>query len=194
QDIVIEYRPAEGTEERLPDLAAELVGLPVDVVVAETWPAIRAAQAATSTIPIVMAISSDPVQTGIIASLAHPGGNLTGLTTLSTGLAAKRLGVLRDPVPGRSKVGVLVAVVAAADKEPGVRETQAAARTLNLELQTVEIRRPAEFESALDVVAGGGAQAFIGLCDPVTLSRRKNFVDFEAKSRLPGMYETREYV
>jgi putative ABC transport system substrate-binding protein len=194
QNIVIEWRGAEGKDDQLPSLAAELVSLKVDAIVAETWPAIVAAKEATSTIPIVMAVSSDPVQTGLVASLAHPGGNITGLTTLSTGLSQKRLELLKEVVPQLSRMGLIWASVAAPDKAPGVRETQVAARALNVEIEYVEIHVADDWEAAVGTVSRAGVEGLIQLCDPVTLSRRNALVNFAAKSRLPSMYETREYV
>jgi putative ABC transport system substrate-binding protein len=194
QNIALEWRGAEGKDERLPELAAELVALRVDAIVAETWPAILAAKQSTATLPIVMAVSSDPIETGLVASLARPGGNITGLTTVSTTLSAKRLQLLKEAVPGITRVGLVWASVAAPDKEPSLREAQRAAQALGMQIHYMEIRRPEDWDAALVSVSGARPDAVYQLCDPVTLSRRKALVDFAAKGRLPSIYEMREYV
>jgi putative ABC transport system substrate-binding protein len=196
QNISIEWRGAEGHDERLPRLAAELAAAGVDVIVAETYPAIVAAQKAAGTVPIVMAVSSDPVETGLVASLSRPGGNITGLTTLSTDLNRKRLQMLKEAVPGMSRLALVWASLAAPDKEPGLKEARQAAQELGFEIQYIEIRKSQDWEEAVQAVlhARPAPDAVFQLCDPVTLSRRKALVDFATRSFLPSMYEMREYV
>jgi putative ABC transport system substrate-binding protein len=194
QNIAIEWRGAEGKDEQLPKLAAELASLRVDAIVAETYPAIVAAKQVTKTLPIVMAVSSDPIETGLVNSLARPGGNVTGLTTLSTALNAKRLQLLKEVVPEIKRVALVWASVAAPDKEPGLKEAEWAAQALGLEIFYVEIRKNDDWEAAVQAVLKARVDAVFQLCDPVTLSRRKALVDFAANSLLPSMYEMKEYV
>src|SRR5262244_147505 len=147
QNIVVERRFGEAKAERLSDIAAELVRLKVDVIVTSTDPGIAAVKQQTQTIPIVMANSTDPVGTGFVASLAHPGGNVTGLSSLSPELSVKRLELLKEAIPGLSRV----AIVWNPDFRGGVleyKETESAARSLHLQLQSVEVNRLDEFERA----------------------------------------------
>ena len=192
--ITIEWRGAEGKDEQLPQLAAELVSLGVTAIVAETYPAIIAAKQVTKVLPIVMAVSSDPIETGLVASLARPGGNVTGLTTVSTDLNGKRLQLLKQVVPGVSRIALVWASLAAPDKEPGLRVAQRAAEALGLQIQYIEIRRNEDWETAVAAVSQARAEAVFQLCDPVTLSRRKALVDFANRSWLPSIYEMKEYV
>src|SRR3989454_10629847 len=191
QNIVIEYRYAEGRAERLPDLAAELLRLNVDVIVAGGTPAPLAAKHATGTIPIVMTSAGDPVGSGLVASLARPGGNVPGLSTFTRELAAKRLQLLKEVVPGASRVAVLwnaanpYAVLV-------MRETGAAARTLGVQVQSLEVRGPDDFENALPAAIRGRAGALIVVYDLLTLTYRVRIVDFAARDRLPTMYGYRE--
>jgi putative tryptophan/tyrosine transport system substrate-binding protein len=154
--ILVEYRAAEGHLDRIPGLVADLVQLPVDVLVSGNGPAIRAAKAATRTIPVVMAITADPVATGLIASLARPGENLTGLTTLNRRLTGKRLEVLTEVVPGLARVGIL-----ADANEPGWERVwpqyEAAAQALQLPVHPVEVRgSDPDLERALQAAGEGG--------------------------------------
>jgi len=192
QNIVIEYRWAEGRAERLPDLAAELVRLKVDVIVAGGTPPPLAAKHATRTIPIVMAAAGDPVGSGLVASLARPGGNVTGLSTFTPELAGKRLQLLKEVVPGVSRVAVLwnaanpYAVL-------NMRETEAAAQTLGVQVQSLEVRGPDDFENALPAAIRGRAGALIVVDDPLTFAYRMRIADFAARNRLPAMYGFREF-
>ncbi len=192
QNIVIEYRWAEGRAERLPDLAAELVSLKVDVIVAGGTPAPLAAKHATGTIPIVMAAAGDPVGSGLVASLAKPGGNVTGLSARSPELAGKRLQLLEEVVPGLSRVVVLwnaanpyAALV--------VRETEAAARMLAVQVQFLEVRGPDDFETALPAVMKGRPDALILVEDPLTFRYRMRVADFAVRNRLPATYGYKEF-
>jgi len=192
QNIVIEYRYAEGKAERLPDLAAELLRLKVDVIVAGGTLAPLAAKHATGTIPIVMSAAGDPVGTGLVPSLAKPGGNVTGLSNFSADLTAKRLQLLKEILPGVSRVAVLwnganpIAALL-------MRETEAAARTLGLQVQSLEVRGPDEFENALPAAVSGGAGALFVVDDPLVFIARLRIADFAARNRLPMTAIYREF-
>jgi putative tryptophan/tyrosine transport system substrate-binding protein len=189
----IEYRYAEENLERLPALAAELVHLPVDVLVTWTTPAIQAAQQATTTIPIVMAASGDPIRTGFVASLARPDGNITGLTILSAELSAKRLELLTQLVPGLSRVAVLWTPA-----NPAIalewQATQEAARRLGLQVQSLEIRGPDDFARAFAAATQEHAQALYQTTDALFAMHRAQILDFAARSRLPTSFHSRPYV
>jgi len=195
QNLVIEYRYAEGSEERLRDLAAELVRLKVDVMVAEGAAAIRAAQHATRTIPIVMAATSDPVGQGFVASLAHPGGNITGLSFLEAELPGKRLELLKEMVPQSTRIAVL-ANPAFPAYETTMHNLTMAARALGLHLQVVEVRRAEELDDAFAAMSRAGADAVIVIGDALLLNSERGRVvaDLAVKSRLPVMYNWREWV
>jgi len=190
QNIVIEYRYAEGKAERLPELAAELVGLKVDVIVSGGTLAPLAAKQATNTIPIVLAAAGDPVGTGLVANLAKPGGNVTGLSNLSKDLTAKRLQILKEIVPGLRRVAVLwnAANIVAALHIP---ETEAAARTLGLQVQSLEVHGPDDFENALlerrllAAISRGGGALFV-VDDPLVMRYRMPIADFAVRNRLPA--------
>ena len=192
QNLVIEYRYTEGKAERLPDLAAELVSLKVDIIVAGGTPPPLAAKRATTTIPIVMTSAGDPVGSGLVASLAKPGGNVTGLSTFTRDLAAKRLQLLKEVVPVISRVAVLwnaanpYAVL-------NMRETEAAARTLGLQVQSVEVRGPDDIETGFSTAIRWRAGAFIVVDDPVTYLHRTRIADLAARNQLPAMYGFRQY-
>ncbi len=193
QNIAIEYRYAAGRDDRLADLAAELVRLKVDLIVTDSSPAARAAQKATKTIPIVMAASGDPIGTGLIASLSRPGGNITGLTHLSPELSGKRLELLKEVVPKASRVAILWNA-ANPDKVSDFRETEAAARALRVQLQSLEVRGTEDFDKAFAAATSGRAHALITLSDPLTGSRGRRILDFALKNRLPAMYGERGFV
>jgi putative tryptophan/tyrosine transport system substrate-binding protein len=190
-NLVIESRYAESRADRLPDLAAELVRLKVDVIVAGGTPAPLAAKQATSTIPIVMAAAGDPVRTGLVASLARPGGNVTGLSTFTPELAAKRLQLLKEVVPGVSRVAILWNA-ANPFTMANMRETEAAARTLGVHAESLEVRGPADFDNTLPAAISGQAGALIVVDDPLTCSHQKRIGDFTSKNRLPAIYGFKE--
>jgi ABC-type uncharacterized transport system substrate-binding protein len=192
QNIVVEYRYANGKAEALPDLAAELVSLEVDVIVASGTPGPLAAKSATKTIPIVMASAGDPVRTGLVASLARPGGNVTGLSTLTPDLGGKRLQLVKELLPGVARVAVLWN---AANPYTVllVREIEAAARTLRVQIQSLEVRGPDDFQNVLPTAISGGAGALVVVDDPLTVSSRTLIVSFAAQHRLPAMYGFREF-
>jgi len=194
KNIVVEYRYAKGKLDRAPGLVAELVQLKVDVLVAGFLPGIRAAKEATKTIPIVMVLSVDPVATGIVDSLARPGGNITGLTRLTRDLSGKRLELLTEAVPGISRVGVLWDANAPA---PAIafKEYETAARALKVKLQSLEVRGPdPDLEVAFQAAAKGGAKALITVRNPVLNRYTKRIVDLAIKNRLPSMYERSDSV
>jgi putative tryptophan/tyrosine transport system substrate-binding protein len=195
RNVILEYRYAEGSEERLRDQAAELVQLPVDVIVAQGAAAIRAAQQATRTIPIVMAATSDPVGLGFVASLAQPGGNITGLSFLGEELPGKRLEFLKEVVPQSTRIAVLANPAFPAHTSR-MHNLTVAARALGLHLHVVEVRRADELADAFTAMTRAGADAVIALEDAVLLngSRGRVVADLAAKSRLPVMYSFREWV
>jgi putative ABC transport system substrate-binding protein len=190
KNIVIEYRWAEGKNERLPDLAADLVRLGVDVIVSGGNAATHAAKSATKTIPIVMQ-SGDPVGTGLVASLARPGGNITGLSYLVTDLSGKRLELLKEALPKVSRVGLLSHY---AGSPVELRETQDAARTLGVEVKILEVRNPKDFESAFEAGKTGRIGAISVLASPIFYAHRTRIVSLAAKYRLPASYNQSEFV
>ncbi len=194
QNITIEFRSAEGKLERLPDVASELVRLKVDVIMTGTTPLIRAAQQATRTIPIVMGNSTDPVGDGFVVSLARPGGNITGLSSLSLELAGKRLELLKEVVPKLSRVAVFWDGDDP-DQAAILREMELAARALGVKLQSLPLRRPSpDFEGAFRAATRGRAGALIPAGALLTFSNRTRIADLAAKHRLPAMYGGREFV
>jgi len=193
KNIVVEYRWAEGKIERLPDLATELVRLKVDVIVSGGNSATQAAKKATNTIPIVMTQVSDPVASGFVASLARPGGNITGLSTLAPEISGKRLELLKEIVPRLSRVTVL-----GTSNEPGtaqaLRETEVAAGAFKVKLQYLDILGPKDIETAFRTAAKGRADAVVALSSPFLLAHRTKVADLAVKSRLPATYYSAEFV
>jgi putative ABC transport system substrate-binding protein len=189
-NIVFERRYADGRLERLPDLAAELVGLRVDVIVAGANPSIAAAKRATETIPIVMGNAVDPVGAGFIATLGRPGGNITGLSfDASQETLGKHLEMLKEIVPRLSRVGVLRQV----ESGTNFAALEMAARQLNVTLEVVDIRRPDDFEDAFATMIGKRAGALIIIGGPLTYMRRQQIADLALKNRLPGIHSLSEY-
>jgi putative ABC transport system substrate-binding protein len=193
KNIVFEYRFAEDKYERLPGLAAELLRSKVDVILAHATLGTRAAKRATSTIPIVMVGVGDPVGTGFVPSLARPGGNITGVSNNDVGLAAKRLALLKEVVPKLSLVAVLRNPTSPVG-DLQFRETQAAARSLGIESQLVDVRDPKELESAFAVMVKGRAGAFAVMGDPLFLSQQKQIANLATTSRLPSVFTRNENV
>ena len=193
KNISIELRNAEGKPDRLPGLAAELVGLKVDLIVALEPPAVRAAMKVTSTIPIVMRSTDDPVEAGFVASLARPGGNITGLTSISGELYGKRLGLLKEIVRGLSRVAVLWNPDFPSGAQ-NFKEMEAEAKPLGMQLRSSEARSAEDFESAFRAAVKGRAQALITLRDPLVVNQRKRIADLAVKSKLPAIYDDREFV
>lgn len=186
KDLVVEYRYAEGELDRLPGLAAEVVGLGPDVIVSQGTPGTLAVKRATSTIPIVVGGAGDLVGAGLVASLARPGGNVTGSTNIDPELSAKRLELLKDVVPGISRVAILYHGGAGGDQEE-LRETQAAARRMGIQLQTVQVQDPGKFQQAFSAMARERADALIIFHGSFTLTHRKPLLELAAKHRLPTM-------
>ncbi len=196
RNLVIEYRSAEGNLERLPALAAELVALKVDVIVGPGTPHALAAKQATRALPIVFAFAADPVTSGLVTSLARPGGNVTGLSNLTPELVGKRLELLTQAVPGVSRVAVLW--------QPGGRDertdkdilkaAEVAARALGVRLQFVEARGPADIDRAFSDMTRARAGALTVLSSTMFFSERRRLVDLVAKNRLPAVYPFREFV
>jgi putative tryptophan/tyrosine transport system substrate-binding protein len=195
QSIIIEYRSADGRIERFPELANELASLNLDLILAPNTPAARAAQRATTTIPIVVPVMGDPVADGLVASLAHPGGNITGLTFLGPELVSKRLGLLKQALPNASRVAALWHSGAYGERTTRemLQATDAAARTLAVELQLVEVRGVDEFNRAFSAMTGNRADALIVLPSPLLFNERKNIVDLAMKHRLPSISMAREF-
>jgi putative tryptophan/tyrosine transport system substrate-binding protein len=194
KNILVEYRYAEGKLDRIPSLVAELVQLKVDVLVSPTLPAIRAAKQTTKTIPIVMLTNVDPVATGIVDSLARPGGNITGLARFMTELSGKRLELLKEVVPKISHVGVLWDADDP-DAAIGFKEYEAAARALKIQLQSLEVRGPnPDLEGAFQAAAKGRASALITVRNLLLLRYPKRIADLAIKNRLPSMYEGSDFV
>jgi putative tryptophan/tyrosine transport system substrate-binding protein len=194
-NVVIESRGADGNIERLLGLATELSRLNVDVIVAGATPGARAAQQATTTIPIVGNAMGDPVQDGLVASLARPGGNITGTTFLGPELVPKRLALLKEAMPGVSRVAVLWHPGAFSDltTKDMRTEVEAAAARLGVHLQFVEVRTSAEFESAFSAMAAGRAEALFQFPSTMLFAERRRLVELAAMHRLPAMFNTREF-
>ena len=194
ENIAIEYRWAEGQDGRLPDLAAELVRLQPNVIVTAGTPGALAAMQATKTIPIVMASSGDPVGAGLVASLARPGGHVTGFTIVGPQIEGKRLELLKEAVPELSRVAVLwnpsnPALVSYFDT------IENAGRTLRISLDPVaEVRRADELDNAFFAIASARPRALLVVADRFLLAHRKRIVEFAVAKRLPGMFPYREYV
>ena len=194
QNIVIEYRYAEGKFDRLPDLAADLVRLKVDVIVAAGGiQAIRAAKNAANTTPIVMTGALDPVSDGLIASFARPGGSITGLSLGGQELYGKRLELLKETVPKVSRVVIFwYRTISAVPSY--LKEMHASAQALGLQIQPIEVRTPSDFEAVFDAAAKGGARAFTITTHPIFTGNRSPILEFAAKHRLPAIYPWRDYV
>jgi putative ABC transport system substrate-binding protein len=192
QNIAIESRWAEGKHDRLPALAADLVRSKVDVIVAQSGAATQAAQQATRTIPIVMSLSNDPVGSGLVASLARPGGNVTGLTIMVPDLAGKQFQLLKEVVPKLSRVALLTNPANPASAR-FLREAEAAARALGVRLQTLETRNPQEIDSAFAAMTRERAGALLILPDQIFVSQRRQIAELATKRRLPSVYGVGEY-
>jgi putative ABC transport system substrate-binding protein len=193
---VIEYRDAEGKRERLPALAAELVALKVDVIVVTSTPAGLAARQATRTIPIVLGWVVDPVGSGLVTSLARPGGNVTGLSSLARELVGKRLELLKQAVPGVSRIAVIWHPGDYGERTESEMHNaeDVAARTLGVRRQVLEARGPEDFDRAFSDIARARADAVVVQSTNVFFIERRRLVDLAAKNRLPAMYPTREFV
>ena len=192
KNIAIEYRYTKGELNRLPDLAAELVRLNVDVIVTAAISSVRAAKKATGTIPIVFASVGDAVDSGLVSSLARPGGNATGLTFLAPELDGKRLELLKEAFPKITKVAFLWRVPTT--RGDLLKEAEAVAKVLGLRLQSVGVKGPDDFESAFKAAKSGGAAALIVISNPLCNTHQARIVDLAAKNRLPGIYPSTDFV
>ena len=193
KNITFEFRYAEDRLERLPDLAAELVRLNVDVIVAVGTLGPLAAKAATLTIPIVMTAAGDPLGSGLVASLAQPGGNVTGMSLMAPDLGGKRLELLKELLPRLSRVAVLWN---AANPYPALvfKETQAAGRTLGIEVQSLEVRSPDDLDGAFATARQQRPDVLITVEDPLTVAYRKRIADFALADQLPSLHGMTEFV
>ena len=191
RNLIIEYRSADGHAERFPELASELVGLKVDLIVTRGTPAARATKDATSTIPVIMATMGDPG--AIVASFARPGGNVTGVTTFSTELTAKRLELLKELVPHVSRVALLHNMGNPA-APPEWEETRAAARSLNVRAELLDVRSAGDLDRAFAQAVGRHVDALVVGADGLTQLHRDTIVGLAASNRLPATYPAREFV
>jgi len=193
KNLVVEYRYFEGKVDRIPSLVAELLQLKLDVLVSVNTLAIRAFKQATKTIPIVMVINDDPVTTGIVDSLARPGGNVTGLTRFTRELSGKRLELLKEAVPKISRVGVLDD--ASTDIGASFQDFEPAARALNIQLQSLEVRAPKpDLDGAFQAAAKGRVNALITVRTALLINYRKQIADLAIKNRLPSIQEGNDFV
>ena len=192
-DYRLELRWGEGKLERMPALAAELVRLKPDIIVARSSPSVIAAKNATRTIPIVMPVSSDPVGDGIVASLARPGGNITGLSQMAPELAAKRLQLLHDVIAKRSGRVSVLWNPAYTGMAARFRETKVAGPNMGMDVRSVEIRDAREMEAAFEAITRDPPAALVLLADPLTISMRARIVEFARENRIPAIYEQREF-
>jgi ABC-type uncharacterized transport system substrate-binding protein len=192
QNVTIEYHWAEGQYDRLPALAADLVQRKVSVIAATSTPAALAAKAATSTVPIVFTTGGDPIKLGLVASLNRPGGNVTGVSNLITELGSKRLGLLRELVPATTVVATLVNPDFQ-DAESQLRDVEAAARSLGLQLIVLSARSEREIDAAFATIARQGGGALLVTVDPFLLARRDQIVALAARGAIPALYPVRDF-
>ena len=193
RDVVIEWRSAKGDYDRVPELAADLVQRKVEVIVVESTPAAQAVKRATSTIPIVMAIVADPVGSGLVTNLAHPGGNVTGLSLMNTDLIAKRLQLLKEVIPRLTRAAVLGNPDAAYHPK-AVEDLKAVAPSLAIELSFVGVRTPEGFGPAFADVSRAHAQALYVSDDAIFFNHRTTLLELASKARLPAIYSWRRWV
>ncbi len=193
KSVFIDHRFADGRLDRLPGLVAELLQLKVDVIFASGPADTRAAKDATSTIPIVMGFDPDPVANGFVATLARPGGNITGLSTLAPELSSKQLELMKEIVPKLSRVAVIGSSI-----EPGnaqvLKELELAARAFKVQLQNLDILDPKDIETAFGAITKGRADAILVLQSPIASTHSAQFIGLAAKSRLPAIYPRSEFV
>ena len=192
KNLLIEYRSADGRIERFPELAAELVRLKVDVIVTRGTPSVLAAKTATSTIPIIMAASGGPLDTGVVAELARPGGNVTGLSALTGELVGKRLELLSEAIAGLKRI-VYLNNMSNPVAPPQWEELKAAAQSLGIEAQLLDVRRPEDLAPAVEAASIRRAALIVGN-DTVTHASSEQVVELAMKHRLPAIYATREFV
>ena len=193
RNLVIEYRSADGHDERFPILATELLRLKPDLILTRGTPAALAAKNATVTIPVVILGIGDPVRQGVVASLAHPGGNITGLSAVVTELYAKRVQLLRDLIPRAARIAALFNMSNPAIP-PQWKEVEMAARSLGLQSQLLDVRKPEDLAPAFEVAIRHRADALIVGLETLTLTNQHVVVDLAARHRLPAMYASTEFV
>ena len=193
QNFVIEYRSADGRPERFPELVEELVRLKVDVILTRGTPAALAAKRATTTIPIVMASSGDPLATGLVASLAHPGGNVTGLSALATEIEGKQLELVRGIVPKITRIGFLFNMSNPV-RQAEWKEAEPLARSAGLQPQLIDLRKAGDLDATLDAAMRQRIGALIVGVDAVTQANREQIAQTLIKRRLPSMSREREFV
>ena len=187
KNIVVEWR--EGTNDQVPALVSEVIRLKVDVIVAAAGSLTRAVKAATSTVPVVMAQDSDPVGNGFVTSLSHPGGNITGLSTLAPELNGKKLEILKEVTPGISRVAVFVSSNVGDFSHVSKKEVELAAAALRLKIHYLDVLTPADFENAFkEAIKGRAHGALMEVGGPVAIPNRKKTAELAVKSRLPVMY------
>jgi len=190
RNVVIEFRTSGGKSGRYRELAEELVRAKVEVIVAGGAGAIRAAKNASATIPIVMAHVNDPIAVGLVASLAHPGGNITGISNLSPELSGKRLELLKEVIPKLYRVAVLT--YGGAAMQTSIKETEVAAQSLHLQVQLLKLKAPDEIESAFDTAKRQRADALVQIQAAFLEPHQQRIIDLAAKYRLPAMYNSRD--
>jgi putative tryptophan/tyrosine transport system substrate-binding protein len=193
QNLSIEYRYANGRFERLPELAADLVRLKVDVIFAFSTPGARAAKAATTSIPIVFGVVSDPLAAGLVAALTRPGGNVTGVTPNNPELSAKRVSLLKEALPTATRMAMLADPDFEATPNM-VAEARRGARSLGVDLEVLEVRKPAELAKAFTALTAGKVNALIVLPAPVFIAERQRIVALTMGSQIPAMFHLRQFV
>jgi putative ABC transport system substrate-binding protein len=193
KNFVIEYRSADGRDERFPGLAAELVRLKVDLIVTRGTPAALAAKHATGTIPVVITGLADPVGQGVVASLAHPGGNITGVSAIVTEIYAKRVELLRELVPRAARIAALLNMSSPA-LPPAWKEIETAARSLGIQPQLLDVRKPEDLGPAFAGAIRQRADALVVGQDTLTQANQRLIVDLAAKHRLPAVYASGEFI
>ena len=193
QNLVIEYRSADGRDDRFPGLARELLALKVDVIVTRGTPAAKAAKNVTSTVPVVMAASGDPLGTGLVTSLSRPGGNITGLSAIVGELSPKRLELIREIVPGLARIAVLANTSNDAVRRDWAR-IETAARSLGVQSQLLDLRESDALGPTFDDASARRADALVVVIDAITQANQQRIVDLAMKHRLPAIYSSREFV
>ncbi len=192
RNLTLKHASAAGRPERLPGLAANLVSAKVDVIVTTAWRETQAARQATTTIPIVMTFAQDPVAHGLVATLARPGGNVTGLTNLVPGLLQKYVELLKEALPSASRFAIVASPLGLSNDN--LREIEAAAQVFRVSLLPLPVRGPEDFEPALIHARKDGVAGVIASADPLTIRHRGTFVQMIMKHRLPAIYWAREYI
>jgi putative ABC transport system substrate-binding protein len=193
QNVIIEWRFGEGQFQRLAALAGELANIKVDVIVTAAAPAAMAAKEATSSIPVVILDPGDPVGAGLVRSLAQPGGNITGVTSIAPDLAAKRLALLKETVPAMTGVAVLFNA-AIPPAEIAVTEFQVVAQTLSLRIQSVAVQGPMGLQKAFATITNERADGLVVLPDPLTFSNQEEITNFALANKIPALFGAREFV